>query len=256
MPFPTGEFPSGQRGRAVNPLALPSEVRILSPPFPRAYGARKCPQPPKAAPDQGQRLCSARHLKPLRLSADSQGDEARRRRTPRRGCHRLPRGTGVRQGRHPRRRRLHPTKRRQARLRRQERGWSSRRSGSRPPSPKRTRRRTRSASPPWTRAYPPRTARRTRGTLRGTSIRSTPVRARSASTGAPYAASGSRSSGADARKRSAAATRRCTSIPATRRSRSESTIEPGESLDASGRLAYTAKCLDLELSGKYTLNLK
>jgi hypothetical protein len=27
-----GEFPSGQRGRAVNPLALPSEVRILSPP--------------------------------------------------------------------------------------------------------------------------------------------------------------------------------------------------------------------------------
>ena len=28
-----GEFPSGQRGRAVNPLAQPSEVRILSPPF-------------------------------------------------------------------------------------------------------------------------------------------------------------------------------------------------------------------------------
>src|SRR3954470_23940635 len=27
-----GEFPSGQRGRAVNPLAPPSEVRILSPP--------------------------------------------------------------------------------------------------------------------------------------------------------------------------------------------------------------------------------
>jgi hypothetical protein len=27
-----GEFPSGQRGRAVNPLAQPSEVRILSPP--------------------------------------------------------------------------------------------------------------------------------------------------------------------------------------------------------------------------------
>src|SRR5919204_1217758 len=31
-----GEFPSGQRGRAVNPLALPSEVRILSPPLRRA----------------------------------------------------------------------------------------------------------------------------------------------------------------------------------------------------------------------------
>src|SRR5439155_2064311 len=30
--FP-GVFPSGQRGRAVNPLALPSEVRILPPPF-------------------------------------------------------------------------------------------------------------------------------------------------------------------------------------------------------------------------------
>jgi hypothetical protein len=28
-----GEFPSGQRGRAVNPLAQPSEVRILSPPY-------------------------------------------------------------------------------------------------------------------------------------------------------------------------------------------------------------------------------
>src|SRR6185503_6172007 len=27
-----GEYPSGQRGRAVNPLALPTEVRILSPP--------------------------------------------------------------------------------------------------------------------------------------------------------------------------------------------------------------------------------
>ncbi len=32
-----GEFPSGQRGRAVNPLAPPSEVRILSPPFPTAW---------------------------------------------------------------------------------------------------------------------------------------------------------------------------------------------------------------------------
>ena len=29
---PQGVFPSGQRGRAVNPLALPSEVRILPPP--------------------------------------------------------------------------------------------------------------------------------------------------------------------------------------------------------------------------------
>jgi hypothetical protein len=45
-----GEFPSGQRGRAVNPLALPSEVRILSPPpfdqdlgppFPRTPGMRR-----------------------------------------------------------------------------------------------------------------------------------------------------------------------------------------------------------------------
>ena len=45
-----GEFPSGQRGRAVNPLALPSEVRILSPPpfdqdlgppFPRTSGMRR-----------------------------------------------------------------------------------------------------------------------------------------------------------------------------------------------------------------------
>ena len=32
-PAPQGVFPSGQRGRAVNPLALPSEVRILPPPF-------------------------------------------------------------------------------------------------------------------------------------------------------------------------------------------------------------------------------
>jgi hypothetical protein len=47
MPLPAGEFPSGQRGRAVNPLALPSEVRILSPPF-LAKG-EKCPQPPEAA---------------------------------------------------------------------------------------------------------------------------------------------------------------------------------------------------------------
>ena len=33
MACPAGEFPSGQRGRAVNPLAQPSEVRILSPPL-------------------------------------------------------------------------------------------------------------------------------------------------------------------------------------------------------------------------------
>ena len=47
---PWGEFPSGQRGRAVNPLAQPSEVRILSPPFPRAFRrARKCPRRPKTA---------------------------------------------------------------------------------------------------------------------------------------------------------------------------------------------------------------
>src|SRR4029079_10722995 len=31
-PFPVG-FPSGQRGRAVNPLAQPSQVRILLPPL-------------------------------------------------------------------------------------------------------------------------------------------------------------------------------------------------------------------------------
>ncbi len=42
---PTGEFPSGQRGPAVNRLAPPSQVRILPPPFPcpderlRARGA-------------------------------------------------------------------------------------------------------------------------------------------------------------------------------------------------------------------------
>ena len=35
IPAPLGVFPSGQRGRAVNPLALPSEVRILPPPLPR-----------------------------------------------------------------------------------------------------------------------------------------------------------------------------------------------------------------------------
>src|SRR6185369_12653199 len=37
---PLGVFPSGQRGRAVNPLALPSEVRILPPPLRRKVRSR------------------------------------------------------------------------------------------------------------------------------------------------------------------------------------------------------------------------
>ena len=40
IPAPLGVFPSGQRGRAVNPLALPSEVRILPPPLLAAKSAR------------------------------------------------------------------------------------------------------------------------------------------------------------------------------------------------------------------------
>src|SRR5919206_1195304 len=37
-------FPSGQRGRAVNPLALPSQVRILPPPLPVNEEARMTSQ--------------------------------------------------------------------------------------------------------------------------------------------------------------------------------------------------------------------
>ena len=43
-----GVFPSGQRGRAVNPLAQPSEVRILPPPSP---SPRKSSWPQRSGPD-------------------------------------------------------------------------------------------------------------------------------------------------------------------------------------------------------------
>ena len=49
-----GEFPSGQRGRAVNPLAPPSEVRILSPP-PRISARGQAEGPRAAALSVGRR---------------------------------------------------------------------------------------------------------------------------------------------------------------------------------------------------------
>src|SRR5262249_48664087 len=38
---PQGVYPSGQRGRVVNPLAQPTEVRILPPPLARFTGKSK-----------------------------------------------------------------------------------------------------------------------------------------------------------------------------------------------------------------------
>jgi hypothetical protein len=101
MARPPGEFPSGQRGRAVNPLAQPSEVRILSPPslpWPaggsrRAKGARVHlarpllllrlrPQPRAAQPPPASGPCVPT------LFPSHTGSE-RRARKPRAGRHRL-----------------------------------------------------------------------------------------------------------------------------------------------------------------------
>src|SRR5918992_3355929 len=51
-----GEFPSGQRGPAVNRLAPPSEVRILPPPF--EAGAAECDAPAVSLHRTAQRVAN------------------------------------------------------------------------------------------------------------------------------------------------------------------------------------------------------
>ena len=51
----TAGFPSGQRGRAVNPLAQPSQVRILPPPLRRGVSVRRAPERPSGRAARGVR---------------------------------------------------------------------------------------------------------------------------------------------------------------------------------------------------------
>jgi hypothetical protein len=65
-------FPSGQRGRAVNPLALPSEVRILPPPFSLAREAVAIIERTDGLNFQGDALCDLAEV----LTVGGRSDEA------------------------------------------------------------------------------------------------------------------------------------------------------------------------------------
>ena len=68
---PAQGFPSGQRGRAVNPLAQPSEVRILSPALSASAGSAR------ADPARGVRPPGGKPLKPPGLYAAGGARHAR-----------------------------------------------------------------------------------------------------------------------------------------------------------------------------------